>query len=170
MKHKQSCATHLHFLRFSTFLFALSAITVTAYAQTKRSEQAYAINSSHHYYQSIQAQDYLHTQIQQQALENQVMQQKITNHKLQRQLAAASKSKGVLNTAAARYGHSELSVSEISQVGDIWEAVIWFQAKKYELSVGQLVGERYKVKSIHADSVIFVDLANDARTFSVDIS
>lgn len=168
MKHKQSYAIYLHFLRFSFLLFALS--TVTTYGQTKNSEQTYAIDSSHHYYQSIQAEDYLHTQIQQQALENQVMQQKITNHKLQRQLAAASKSKGVLNTTSARYGHSELSVSEISQVGDIWEAVIWFQAKKYELSVGQLVGKRYKVESIHADSVIFADLTNDARTFSVDIS
>ncbi|WP_440616496.1 hypothetical protein [Cysteiniphilum sp. 6C5] len=167
MKHKQSSATYLRFLRFSTLLFALSAVTI--YGQTKNSEQTYAIDSSNHYYQSIQAQDHLHAQIQQQALENQVMQQKIANHKLQRQLAAASKSKGVLNTTSVRYGHGELSVSEISQIGDIWEAVIWFQAKKYALSVGQLVGKRYKVESIHPDSVTFVDLANNTQTFSVNI-
>ncbi|WP_440616333.1 hypothetical protein [Cysteiniphilum sp. 6C5] len=169
MKHKQSCAIHLHFLRFPAFLFALSVITVNADAQPKNLEQTYAIDSSNHYYQSIQAQDHLHAQIQQQALENQVIQQKIENHKLQRQLAVASKSKGMLNTASARYGHRELSVSEISQVGNTWEAVIWFQAKKYEISVGQLIGKRYKVDSIHPDSVTFVDLANNTKTFSVDI-
>ncbi|WP_116963579.1 hypothetical protein [Fastidiosibacter lacustris] len=162
MKHRM--------IRCALFFVALNSAVAMAYTQTN-SSQTYAIDSTQEYYKSIQAQDHLHAQIEQQALENKAMQQKIDSYKLQRQLAAIGKSKASLSGASAKQGDYSIEVAEVSKEDGIWEAVIWYHAKKHELKVGDMLEGRYKVASINANKVILLDATSldKERYLTIDV-
>jgi len=62
-------------------------------------------------------------------------------------------------------------VAEVSKEDGVWEAVIWYHAKKHELKVGGMLEGRYKVTSINTNKVILLDTtsADKEKYLTIDV-